>query len=69
VKATAIKARGLAQAEVIEAQGAWLEALATSKKAEAWQQYTQAAILQQILDKRPPWPAAIAQPLSKTEKM
>jgi flotillin len=62
------KARGLAQAEVIEAQGL-AEALATSKKAEAWQQYTQAAILQQILDKLPALASAIAQPLSKTDKI
>ena len=46
-EADANKARGLAQAEVIQAQGL-SEALATSKKAEAWQEYTQAAILQQI---------------------
>jgi len=62
------KARGLAQAEVIEAQGL-AEALATSKKAEAWQQYTQAAILQQILDKLPALASAIAQPLSKMDKI
>jgi len=62
------KARGLAQADVISAQGL-AEALATSKKAEAWQQYTQAAILQQILDKLPALASAIAQPLSKTEKI
>jgi flotillin len=62
------KARGLAQAEVIQAQGL-AEALATSKKAEAWQQYTQAAILQQLLDKLPELANAIAQPLAKTEKI
>ena len=43
--------------------------MATSKKAEAWQQYTQAAILQQILDELPELASAIAQPLSKTEKI
>jgi flotillin len=67
-EADANKARGLAQADVIQAQGL-AEALATSKKAEAWEQYTQAAILQQILDKLPELAAAIAQPLSKTDKI
>lgn len=67
-EADANKARGLAQAEVIKATGL-SEALATSKKAEAWQEYTQAAILQQILDKLPQLAAAIAQPLSKTDKI
>jgi flotillin len=67
-EADANKARGLAQADVIQAQG-FAEAQATSKKAEAWQQYTQAAILQQMLDKLPELAAAIAQPLAKTEKI
>ncbi len=67
-EADANKARGLAQADVIQAQG-FAEAQATSKKAEAWQQYTQAAILQQLLDKLPELAAAVAQPLAKTEKI
>jgi flotillin len=67
-EADANKARGLAQADVIQAQGL-AEALATSKKAEAWQEYTQAAILQQILDKLPLIASAIAEPLAKTEKI
>ncbi len=67
-EADANKARGLAQADVIQAQG-FAEAQATSKKAEAWEEYTQAAILQQLLDKLPELAAAIAQPLAKTEKI
>jgi len=67
-QADVIKAQGLMQAEVIEAQGL-AEATATSKKAAAWEQYTQAAILQQILDKLPALATAIAQPLSKTDKI
>lgn len=67
-EADANKARGLAQADVIQAQG-FAEAQATSKKAGAWQEYTQAAILQQLLDKLPELAAAIAQPLAKTEKI
>jgi flotillin len=67
-EADANKARGLAQAEVIQAQGL-AEALANAKKAEAWQQYTQAAILQQILQGLPALANAIAQPLARTEKI
>jgi flotillin len=67
-EADANKAKGLAQAEVIQATGT-AEALATSKKAAAWEQYTQAAILQQLLDKLPELASAIAQPLSKTDKI
>jgi flotillin len=67
-EADANKAKGLAQADIIQAQGL-AEALATSKKAAAWEQYTQAAILQQLLDKLPQLASAIAQPLSKTEKI
>jgi flotillin len=66
--ADVIKARGLSQAEVIQAQGL-AEAQATSKKAEAWQQYTQAAILQQLLDKLPEIASAVAQPLAKTDRI
>jgi flotillin len=67
-QADVIKAQGLTQAEVIQAQG-FAEAEATSKKAAAWQQYTQAAILQQILDKLPELASAVAQPLAKTDKI
>ncbi len=67
-EADANKARGLAQAEVIQAQGL-AEALASAKKAEAWQQYNQAAILQQILQNLPGLANAIAQPLARTEKI
>jgi flotillin len=67
-EADVIKAKGLTQAEVIQAQG-FAEAQATSKKADAWQQYTQAAILQQLLDKLPELAGAVAQPLAKTERI
>jgi flotillin len=67
-QADVIKAQGLTQAEVIQAQGL-AEAQATSKKAAAWEQYTQAAILQQLLDKLPELASAIAQPLAKTDKI
>jgi flotillin len=67
-EADATKARGLAQAEVIRQQG-FAEAEAMSKKAEAWQQYNQAAIIQQLIDSLPKVAAAIAQPLAKTERI
>ncbi len=66
--ATVLKQKGLAQAEVTLEQGL-AEAQATEKKAKAWEQYTQAAVLQQLLDKLPELAAAIAQPLSKTDRI
>lgn len=67
-QADADKARGLAQAEVIRAQG-FAEAEAMEKKAAAWQQYNQAAIIQQLVDALPRVAAAVAQPLAQTEKI
>lgn len=67
-EADAGKARGLAEAEVIRQQGL-SEAEATRKKAEAWEQYTQAAVLQQILDKLPEMAAAISGPLAQTDRI
>ena len=51
-EATKIEAMGLAQARAIEAQGV-AEAQAILKKAEAWQQFNDAAKLQTILEKLP----------------
>lgn len=67
-EAAAAQARGLAQAEVLRQQGL-AEAEATRKKAEAWEQYTQAAIMQQLIDALPAVANAIAQPLAKTDKI
>jgi flotillin len=67
-QADADKARGLAQAEVIRAQG-FAEAAAMEKKAAAWQQYGQAAIIQQLVEALPEVAAAVAKPLAKTEKI
>jgi flotillin len=66
--AAANKARGLAAADVIKAQGL-SEAEAMRKKAESWQMYNQAAIMQMIVEGLPQIARAIAEPLSKTEKM
>jgi flotillin len=67
-EADATKARGLAQAEVIQAQG-FAEAQAMEKKAEAWQKYNQAAIIQQLIEALPQVAGAIAQPLSQTDRI
>jgi len=67
-QAEVVKAQGLSQAEVIQAQGL-SEAEAMSKKADAFAQYNQAAILQMLINNLPALAAAIAQPMSKTEKI
>jgi len=67
-EADAVKAKGLAQADVIKAQG-FAEAQAMEKKAEAWQQYNQAAIIQQLIEALPQVAAAIAQPLAQTDRI
>lgn len=60
--------RGLAEADVIQKQGL-AEAEATFKKAEAWREYTQAAVIQQLIDALPRMAEAIAQPLAKTDRI
>ncbi|MBN1221131.1 MAG: flotillin family protein, partial [Anaerolineae bacterium] len=67
-EAEAAKAKGLAQADVIREQGV-AEANAMLKKAGAWQEYNEAAIVQQLIDRLPEVAAAISAPLSKTEKI
>ncbi len=67
-EADATKAKGLAQAEVIQKQGL-AEASAMLKKAAAWQEYNEAAIIQQLIDRLPEVAAAISAPLSKTDKI
>jgi len=67
-EADAAKAKGLAQAEVIRRQG-MSEAEAMLKKAGAWQEYNEAAIIQQLIDRLPEVAAAISAPLAKTDKI
>jgi flotillin len=67
-QADAVKARGLAEADVIRAQG-FSEAEAMEKKAEAWKQYNQAAIIQQLIEALPQVAAAVAQPLAQTDRI
>lgn len=67
-EAEAARATGLAAAEVIKAQG-FAEAEAMEKKAEAWQMYNQAAIIQQLIEALPEVAGAVAQPLSQTDRI
>jgi flotillin len=74
-EAAKIEAIGLAQAKAIEAQGI-AEATAILKKAEAWQQFNEAARLQTILEKLPaiieasaPVFGAVAAPLGNIDKV
>lgn len=63
-----LKVRGEAEAEIIRAKGQ-AEAEALAKKAEAYKLFNDAAIAQMVIEKLPEIAAAIAQPLSKTEKI
>jgi flotillin len=67
-EAEAQKARGLAEAEVIRAKGE-ADAAAMSRKAEAWDVYNQAAILQLFIERMPEIAKAMAEPLTRMEKM
>ncbi|MFQ6099366.1 MAG: flotillin family protein, partial [Armatimonadota bacterium] len=67
-EAEVIKATGLAEAEVVRQKG-FAEAEAMMKKAEAWQNYNQAAITEKVIEVLPAVAAAVAEPLSKTERI
>jgi flotillin len=67
-EADAARALGIAEAEVIRQKGL-AEAEAARQKAEAWKEFTEAAILQQLLEKLPEVASAVAQPLSKTDRI
>lgn len=58
----------MAQVEVIREKGK-AEAEAMLKKAEAFKQYNDAAVTQMIIEKLPEIAKAVAEPLSKTEKI
>jgi flotillin len=63
-RAKAIAAVGLAEAEAIKAKGL-AEAEAMEKKAEAYKQYTEAAMADKLIEKLPEIAKAIAEPLSR----
>jgi len=66
--ADAIRARGEAEADAIRAQGL-AEAQAMNKKADAWKEYGQAAMIQQLFDSLPDVAGAVAEPLAKTDSI
>ncbi len=63
-----ILAEAEAEAEAIRMRGT-AEAEAMRLKAEAWKEYGQAALIQQLLESMPAIAGAVAQPLSKTERI
>ncbi len=67
-EAVEIRLRGEAEADAIRARGV-AEAEAMRLKAEAWKQYGQAALAEQLLQALPELARAIAEPLAKTEKI
>ena len=67
-EAEANKAKGLAQAAIIEAQGR-ANAEAIRLKAEAFQKYNEAAVIELLVKVLPEIAAKISEPLSKTEKI
>jgi flotillin len=67
-EAEANKARGLAEAAIIEAQGR-ANAEATRLKAEAFQKYNEAAVIELLVKVLPDIAGKIAEPLGRTEKM
>lgn len=67
-QAEADRAKGLAEAAVREAQGL-AEALAMEKKAEAWQKYNEAAIMQILAPILPEIARAVAEPLGKIDRI
>src|SRR6266700_998217 len=66
--AEVIRARGLAEDEVIRAKGE-AEADAMKVKAAAFHEYNQAAVLDKLLTNMPEMVRAIAEPLSKVDKV
>ncbi len=67
-QAESIRETGLAEAIVIKAKGE-AEAEAMSKKAGAFHEYNEAAILDKILSAMPELARALAEPLSKVDKI
>jgi len=67
-EAEIIRARGLAEAEVIRAKGE-AEAEAMKVKAAAFHEYNQAAVLDKLLTNMPEVVKAIAEPLSKVDRV
>jgi flotillin len=67
-EADVIKATGSSEAEIITLKGT-AEAEAMRKKAESYKEYNEAAVLQALLAALPEIAKAVAEPLSKTERI
>ncbi|MBE0710992.1 MAG: flotillin [Candidatus Aminicenantes bacterium] len=67
-KSEALKLEGLAEADQIRANGG-AEAEAMTKKAQAWEKYNQAAVLEMYLKVLPELARAVSEPLSKVDKI
>ena len=67
-KSEALKLEGLAEADEIRAKGA-AEAEAMMKKAQAWEKYTQAAVMDTYIKALPELARAVSEPLSKVDKI
>jgi flotillin len=67
-KAEAMRLEGLADADRIRAKGL-SEAEAMLKKAQAWEKYTQAAVLDTYIKILPELAKAVSEPLSKVDKI
>ena len=67
-RASAIRAQGEAEAEIIFKKGE-AEAKAMNVKAEAFQEYNQAAVIDKLITGLPEVVRALAEPLSKVDKV
>ena len=67
-KSEAMKLEGVAEAETVKQKG-FAEAEAMLKKANAWEKYNQAAILEMYINKLPELAKSISEPLSKVDKI
>jgi len=67
-RAEAIRVQGQAEAEAIQARGL-AEAEAMMKKAEAFKQYNDAAVIQMMIERLPEIAKNVAEPISRTEKI
>lgn len=67
-EAAAIRQRGEAEADAVRARGL-AEAEAMRQKAEAWQNYNQAAVIDQLIKALPDVAEAIASPLAQTDRI
>ena len=67
-KAQALKLEGIAEAEKVRQTGL-AEAEAMLKKAQAWDKYNQAAILETYFNSLPELAKAVSEPLSRIDKI